>query len=511
MTTVPGTPYLPSATGRRQWRERRALVACLAVAAGLVLIRTAVPLIYEQVFDSDQAIVGLMAKHLSEFRSFPLFFYGQNYMLGVQAWIAAPCFWLGGPTVAMLRLPLVLFNVGVACGLILIFTRLGVRPVFALVTALPILATTPTISLELMSNLGASIEPFAYVLLLWGLRRRPVAFGVLFGVATLHREFTWAVLPALAVAQWRTRGDWSPLGVAKGAGAFAAVWIVVDLLKQQVNTFGPAGGAFATGSLALGPATIAKWLSFRWEPYLGREVDLVMQGGPELFGARSYVVGSAGLPEGFAAGSTVAAGLLVAALVACAVRLIWMARRPGMVRRGGDSRVAVYLAMIGGATVVAYGLNGGIQAGAPTVFRYVLFALLLPVAFFGGYFQLETGRAWRSTVALLIALWAGCNVWDNARLAYACAATPTPRHHRIMADYLVAKGIKYGRAGYWDCYVINFLSRERVTLASTSVVRISSYQAAVDRHAEEAVTLVRQPCKGGTPVDAWCVADPKNR
>jgi len=55
------------------------------LAVGIVLLRTAVPLCFEQVFDSDQAVVGLMAKHLSEFRSFPLFFYGQNYMLAVQA------------------------------------------------------------------------------------------------------------------------------------------------------------------------------------------------------------------------------------------------------------------------------------------------------------------------------------------------------------------------------------------------------------------------------------------
>ena len=52
---------------------------------GIVLLRVAVPLCFEQVFDSDQAVVGLMAKRLSEFRSFPLFFYGQNYMLAVQA------------------------------------------------------------------------------------------------------------------------------------------------------------------------------------------------------------------------------------------------------------------------------------------------------------------------------------------------------------------------------------------------------------------------------------------
>ena len=37
---------------------------------------------------ADQAIVGLMAKNLSELRAFPVFFYGQTCMLGVEALVA---------------------------------------------------------------------------------------------------------------------------------------------------------------------------------------------------------------------------------------------------------------------------------------------------------------------------------------------------------------------------------------------------------------------------------------
>ena len=40
----------------------------------------------ESFFSSDQAIVGLMAKHLAERRAWPLFFYGQEYQLAVEAW-----------------------------------------------------------------------------------------------------------------------------------------------------------------------------------------------------------------------------------------------------------------------------------------------------------------------------------------------------------------------------------------------------------------------------------------
>ena len=61
----------------------------------------------ESYFDSDQAIVGLMAKHLVEGRARPLFFYGQEYMLGVEAWVMAPVFALLGPTVFALRLTMI--------------------------------------------------------------------------------------------------------------------------------------------------------------------------------------------------------------------------------------------------------------------------------------------------------------------------------------------------------------------------------------------------------------------
>src|ERR1700675_3177442 len=124
---------MPVQTGRvesvtstvRQSSADRRLWLALSAAVALVVFRSFVFLWYEQNFDSDQAIVGLMAKHLSEFRAVPLFFYGQHYMLGVEAWIAVPFFWVGGPTVTMLRLPLMLINVAVVILLIRFLTASG--------------------------------------------------------------------------------------------------------------------------------------------------------------------------------------------------------------------------------------------------------------------------------------------------------------------------------------------------------------------------------------------------
>ncbi len=108
-------------------------------------------------FDSDQAVLGLMAKHLSELRTFPLFVYGQHYILGVQAWLAAPLFAIGEPTIFFLRLPLVLVNAAIAALLIVLLVRdVGLRPFQAFVAALPFTLPTPVVSSELLHTLGYS-------------------------------------------------------------------------------------------------------------------------------------------------------------------------------------------------------------------------------------------------------------------------------------------------------------------------------------------------------------------
>ena len=59
---------------------RRGLVAALVIAGVLVCMRAAAFVFPGVRFDADQAIVGLMAKHISECRAFPVFFYGQSYL-----------------------------------------------------------------------------------------------------------------------------------------------------------------------------------------------------------------------------------------------------------------------------------------------------------------------------------------------------------------------------------------------------------------------------------------------
>jgi hypothetical protein len=483
---------------------RRELWLCVAAAVALVLFRSAVPLLCETLFDSDQAIVGLMGKHLAEFQSIPLFFYGQHYMLGVQAWMAAPFFWLGGATVTMLRLPLVIVNAGVAAAFVVLFSGLGMRPRLALVAALPFVATVPVISVELLSTPGASVEPFAYLLLLWCLRRRPAAFGAVLGVGTLHREFTLLALPAFLLAEWHERRSWSLGGAARAAAGFAAVWVVVGMAKQHPEVFGPPGDNRPAGSLVLGAQTVLSWLSFRWAPYAERLREAVSWGLRDMFGLRSHPLNGYSIPSALSEGSVVAALAFGTGLAVAIARLLrLMTRRQH--RRADGARLFLYLGAVGVETVLVYGLNGGITIGSSPVMRYLLFALLLPTSVLGWYFLADDSPRWRSAVAVAIVVWAGSNVFDNARLQWEFVRRPPPNPHRVLADYLVGHGIRYAYADYWDSYVVTFLTQERVLVASTTKVRLESHQRLVEREAWHAVTIRREPCQGAIRFTGWCL------
>lgn len=459
-------------------------------------------------FDSDQAITGLMARHLSEGRGFPLFFYGQNYMLGVEAWIAAPFFWIGGPTVAMIRAPLVLINVAVGATLVAMFVRRGLAPGFAFIAALPFIATTPLLSVELVTALGACVEPFLYVLLLWGLRHRPAAFGACLMAAGLHREFCVFALPAVALALAFEQRAWSWRGWLLAVAAMVGVWVGVDLLKWHVNTLGIAGGSREVSSLADEARTIGSWLSFEWRPYSER-LGSLLTGLPILFGARSYALRDWALDDSLRVGSVVAGVALTGALGVAAGRLAWTFR-PSAPPSGEPRRLAlsVYLGVIAVETGAAYGLNAGIDPRAAVVARYVLFLLLAPVALVGASLLVERRRVWRGLISALMVLWASWTVTDNVRWLEKVRAARPDSEFRYLAEDLMAHGVRYGWAGYWDAYVVTFLSDERVILASTDKVRISAYQSLVSAHAAEAVTIKRAPCEGGRRVASWCVLPP---
>ena len=491
----------PIPPNRRVW-------LLVSAAAALVVFRSLVFLCYEQNFDSDQAIVGLMAKHLSEFRALPLFFYGQNYMLGVEAWIAVPFFWLGGPTVTMLRTPLLLLNVAVAVLLIRLLVDSEVRPWLAFVSVLPFVAASAIASAQLMTALGASVEPLFYVIALWLLRDRPILFGIVLCVGSLHREFTLFALPPILLIRWLDRREIRWPAVAEAAGAFALLWVAIDQLKRHVNIAGPdAPPAGASGSLALEAVQVGRLVSFHPAVYFARLRLLITQGLPDLFGARAQSLVAAGIWGDGAIGSRTAGIALALAIALAAGRLIWIAARG----RARGIHVQFFLACVGAEALLAYGLHGGTAIEPRTELNYVLLGLLLPPALLGAYFRLEGIATLRRLVVVLTVAWAALMVVEQARTLREYVVSPPGNIHRSLADYLTTHRIRYAWAGYWDAYRVTFLARERVIVASTQTVRIPGYQIRVERSAANAAHIVRAPCSDGAHVAEWCVIDPFNR
>ena len=250
----------------------------LTVAVAAVLLRSAWFVFFEANFDSDQALIGLMAKHISEGRVFPLFTYGQNYNLAVEAWMAAPLFWLAGPSVAMLKLPLMAFNVAIVVLLIVALEKeLELRPALGLVAASFFILAPPGTSKYFVEASGTSIEPFLVVLLLWVTRHRPLLFGIILALGFLHREFVAYGLSALLLieaangslfswAMWRHK--------LAAVISFGAVWHLVQLVKPFSTVLGPGTSLVAHGDAApYGAITSGQVLNltnllrfFCWDP-----------------------------------------------------------------------------------------------------------------------------------------------------------------------------------------------------------------------------------------------------
>ncbi len=387
----------------------------------------------------------------------------------------------------------------VAVLLIVLIARRGVRPWLAFVAALPFIVASPILAAELYSTLGASVEPLLYVVVLWMLRERPMAFGAILCVGALHREFTIVALPALVVVALVERQRWNWRAIARGAFAFGLVWLAVDILKRWQHA----------GSLALEAQMIGRWISID-AGYPARLTSLIL-GLPILFGGRHISLDHYSLNSTIGAGSAVAGGALALALVMSTVRLAWIATRRAQRTAFAGGSFLLYLGLVGAGALAAYGLNPGIDPEATPLFRYVLLLPLLPIAILGGFLLAERSRPWLAAVTCAVAVWAAFMVRDNVELIREYRIAPPVNEFRQLADYLVEHKIEYSYAQYWDCYIVDFLSRERVILASTDFLRIPAYQTLVDAHASSAASIERVPCTGGTHFASWCIDDPLKR
>lgn len=477
---------------------RREFVVCGALTVVLIVLRSIVFTFYEETyFNSDQAIIGLMAKHVSEFRHFPLFYYGQNYLLAVQAWFLAPFFWLVPPSVASMRLPLVFLNIVAAVVLIrMLWRETNVRPGMAFIALLPFIIPPPFVAASLLDGNGCGAgELLLYVAGLWALRRRPLIFGAVLLVAYLHREFVLAVVPALFVVEVLDRTA-SPATTlrrwSQAALAFAAAWLVVDDLRFHLE-----GASIALQAKQL----FGNNLSYGLWALPERLLYVFTDAFPFLLGWGRYKLTHVGISVSARAGSTPAASLILVALGLMIARLLWN-RGKGWDR---SASFPLFLLVAGLAMLFAYPLSAGVKIHTPPLVRYLHLALLVPTGIFALFMHLERRAGWRRAVAAAFALAATLNLVDTVSTLHAAQTRPLPGYHRQLATLLPLHGIRYARAGYWDSYVVDFLSREQVVVGSTGKVRIREYESAIHANRDRVAFISRVPCDGPIRQFPWCI------
>lgn len=492
---------------------RRERTVVLAVAVALVLLRSAAFVWFEANFDSDQAWQGLMAKHISEGRAFPIFTYGQNYNLAVEAWMAAPLFWLAGPSVAMLKLPLLALNVAIVVLLIVCLEKeLKLRPALGLVAASFFILAPPGTSTYFLEASGVNIEPFLVVLLLWVTRHRPLLFGIILALGFLHREFVAYGLGALLLieaaegslfswAMWRHK--------LAALISFGAVWHVVQLLKSYSPVLGPGTSLAVQGIEApFGVITSGQTLNitnllrfFCWDPalLLGNLGTLFREYLAVLLGAAPIPLVDLNIDSQLSQGARGLWIVLGSTLLFALARIVWIVVKGHATPWRGHLQFPTYLFLVGCQSVFVHiaarcdGLN-------LFTMRYSLLALFAATGLMACYLKLETSRKLKGLVLGGMLIWAVVAMVGHARLLDEYVRHAPINNRRVLADYLVSQNIRFGSADFWDAYATVFFSDEKVILDSTSVVFIEEYQWLVAAHAGDAVQITDVPCAGGTTV-----------
>lgn len=484
-------------------RPSAELAVCLAVAALLVAARGALFLVPGVRFDADQGIVGLMAKHISEGRAFPVFFYGQSYLPALEAYLAAPLMWVLGPSEASLKLPVVAMNVAASVLLVLAAIRDGgLRPALALAATLSVLVPAFVPGTRFMEAMGGNVEPLLTTMLLWHVRDRRWTFGAILAVSVVVREIALFPVAALLLLEAWHRGWREPAVRERWAIALLLTVMAsatIEALRPHAAMFGPGsiarpaelditGGQAVAGQICLDPS--------RWAT---RGALLVNDHLPYMFGGRPGSALPIGVNTGINHGNV---GLrvwlpllLTAALVAI---LVGRPTAPGPSDTPGEGRVPPgafpwYLVLTGLASLGAYWLVACTQISLNSL-RYDLLVTLVPV----GVLIAALDRAHRLVRAGLVTatvMWCAIGARDFVALADETWRGAWPDRRGDVAAALEARGIDVLWGEFRMAYVISFRSAERVVVAPTTVHRIDEY--ARRAAAARAPMLRTTPCDGG--------------
>ena len=267
-------------------RFRAAIATRLSPAVVLVLLLSAAAAVRFTLLalewpasNSDEGTFGLMAIHIAEGRHFPDFMYGQAYMGSAESYLAAAVFWLSGPSLVALRVPMVLMYLVFLLVMYVLARRLYGSGVALVSVGLLTLGSRELYGHQLVTQ-GAIPETLlaGSILLLLSHRLLETAGG---GNSARRR---WMLAGwGLAV----TLGLWSTLLVAPFV---LTSGVLLWLARRRHRGSAPRGGGWAmAGGLLVGALP---WLAHDLprpfaETSVAALIELYTHGGTGLNGARS--------------------------------------------------------------------------------------------------------------------------------------------------------------------------------------------------------------------------------
>jgi hypothetical protein len=411
--------------------------------------------------DADEAVVGLMARHIAFNAELPVFYYGQAYLGSLEAFTAAPLFLAFSSSGVLLKLVPLAYSLG-----FLVLSGLLARRVFgdgpSILTAFYLALPPAMWALWSTKARGGYAEVLflgeALLLLsLWlGSGRRPawggLAWGLVAGLAVwTHLLAIVYVLPAVAFMALRRR-DWAAKDALAAIAGFllGASPLLIANVTQGFETAGVVGGPSGVS-----PRPVDELLRF------------LRTGVPMLAGVGRPVPPPT-LAQDMAwdvptAGAWPIVGLLVLALIgvvwlhAGSVRELVSRARPGP---GSDAALLVLVALMVPLTL-AFTSYGYFMAEP----RYALpLYSAVPLAA-SAVWRLPVGARW-ATCAGVVAL----NVWNIVATA-ALLVRPaglldtTPANRTVLIDYLETQDRHQVYTDYWIAQTIMFESRDQVQAA----------------------------------------------
>jgi 4-amino-4-deoxy-L-arabinose transferase-like glycosyltransferase len=436
--------------------ERRYLLALLGVLLAALLLKTTLLLADLVVFDSDEAVVGLIACHILK-GGRPVFYYGQAYMGSLDAWLIAGAFALLGPSVWAIRaVQVALFLTHVALTYCLAWRWSRDRATAlasALLMALPpaVLTLYTTVSLggyvetlvlgDLILFIGWKLASEREVRLRWW-----ALLGVLAGLGfwTLGLSVVY-LLPIGVLVLWRRRWH-SRRGYLVAAAAFvvgSGPWWAYNLQhgwEAALELYDPFGQLDALAPVLSMPE---------------RVLGMYLIGLPGLIGVR--------LPWTVEWWSVVGGLLVIVFYAGVALHALGEAKRNAW---HGAYR------LLWGMCLCFGGLFIFSRFGSDPTGRYFL-PLYTPLTILSAAAIVALGRRTRWGVMLLglllaFNLW---GTWKGATSGEKFTAQYDPRlqygneYDRELIAFLEEQGVKRGYTNYWIAFKTAFLSEERVILA----------------------------------------------